>query len=98
MSTASPSTGTSSERAVVFQEDALLPWQSAAGNVEFALGLRAAPPRSRADRRLQARELLSVVGLQGFEKHLPRQLSGGMRQRVQITRTLANRPRRSTMQ
>jgi NitT/TauT family transport system ATP-binding protein len=86
-------TGTSSERAVVFQDDALLPWRSAARNVEFALGLRGAPPRSRAGRRLRARELLSVVGLEGFEQHLPRQLSGGMRQRVQIARTLANRPR-----
>lgn len=76
--------------AMVFQEDALLPWRSAARNVEYALKLRGVP---RGQRRRQAEELLAQVGLEGFSGHLPGQLSGGMRQRVQLARTLATRPR-----
>jgi len=76
--------------AMVFQEDALLPWRSARRNVEYALKLRGvARPRRRAD----AKELLGQVGLEEFTDHLPGQLSGGMRQRVQLARTLATRPR-----
>ncbi|KUO19933.1 ABC transporter ATP-binding protein [Streptomyces dysideae] len=76
--------------AMVFQEDALLPWRSAARNVEYALKLRGVPRRQR---RQEAEELLAQVGLEGFFDHLPGQLSGGMRQRVQLARTLATRPR-----
>ncbi|WP_323183022.1 ABC transporter ATP-binding protein [Streptomyces sp. NBC_00078] len=75
--------------AMVFQEDALLPWRTAARNVEYALKLRGVP---RGQRREQAEELLAQVGLEGFSGHLPGQLSGGMRQRVQLARTLATRP------
>ena len=82
--------GTSAERALVFQEDALLPWRSAQGNVELALALRGVP---RSRRRAEAAMLIERVGLSGFARHLPRQLSGGMRQRVQLARTLASRPR-----
>jgi NitT/TauT family transport system ATP-binding protein len=85
-----PIAGTSAERALVFQEDALLPWRSALGNVEFALSLQGV---ARSDRRPEACRLLAQVALGGFERHLPRQLSGGMRQRVQLARTLATRPR-----
>lgn len=85
-----PIEGTSADRALVFQEDALLPWRSAQANVELALALRRVP---RVQRRSEAQELLDRVGLAGFERHLPRQLSGGMRQRVQLARTLASRPR-----
>ncbi|MFD5337467.1 ABC transporter ATP-binding protein [Streptomyces hawaiiensis] len=76
--------------AMVFQEDALLPWRSAVRNVEYALKLRRVP---RRERRRQAEDLLAQVGLEGFSDHLPGQLSGGMRQRVQLARTLATRPR-----
>ena len=83
-------TGPSAERAMMFQEDALLPWRSAQRNVELALQLRG---HSRAARRSRARALLVEVGLDGYEDHLPRELSGGMRQRVQLARTLAMEPR-----
>lgn len=76
--------------AMVFQEDALLPWRSARRNVEFALKLRGVP---RRERRAEALELLDLVGLRDFGDHLPGALSGGMRQRVQLARTLAAHPR-----
>ncbi|AEA28085.1 ABC transporter ATP-binding protein [Pseudonocardia benzenivorans] len=76
--------------AMVFQEDALLPWRSARRNVEFALTLRGVERRAR---RREAEELLAQVGLQDFADHMPGELSGGMRQRVQLARTLATRPR-----
>ncbi|MEU2035923.1 ABC transporter ATP-binding protein [Nocardia amamiensis] len=76
--------------AMVFQEDALLPWRTARKNVEFALRLRGVPRKAR---RAEALELLDQVGLNGFGDHLPGALSGGMRQRVQLARTLAAQPR-----
>ncbi|WP_067475773.1 ABC transporter ATP-binding protein [Nocardia amamiensis] len=76
--------------AMVFQEDALLPWRTARKNVEFALRLRGVPRRTRRD---EALALLDQVGLNGFGDHLPGALSGGMRQRVQLARTLAAQPR-----
>jgi NitT/TauT family transport system ATP-binding protein len=76
--------------AMVFQDDALLPWRSARRNVEYALKLRDVP---RARRRADAQELLAQVGLEEFTEHLPGHLSGGMRQRVQLARTLATQPR-----
>ncbi|WP_280246396.1 ABC transporter ATP-binding protein [Nocardia abscessus] len=76
--------------AMMFQEDALLPWRSARKNVEFALQLRGV---SRTVRKHEALALLGQVGLDGFGDHLPGALSGGMRQRVQLARTLAAQPR-----
>lgn len=84
-----PVGGTNGACAMVFQEDALLPWRTAVRNVEYALTLRHVP---RGQRREQAEDLLAQVGLEGFGNHLPGQLSGGMRQRVQLARTLATRP------
>jgi NitT/TauT family transport system ATP-binding protein len=85
-----PVTQARGECAMVFQEDALLPWRSARRNVEYALKLRGV---RRSARSTEAVALLEQVGLEGFTEHLPGQLSGGMRQRVQLARTLATRPR-----
>lgn len=72
--------------ALMFQEAALLPWLTAAGNVELALELRGVPGSRR---RELARELLRRVHLTGFEKRRPHELSGGMKQRVALARALA---------
>ncbi|WP_245667863.1 ABC transporter ATP-binding protein [Actinomadura macra] len=85
-----PVTGTSADRALVFQDDALLPWRSARRNVELALSLRGVP---RSKRRAAALQWLDRVGLGEAADRLPRELSGGMRQRVQLARTLAAAPR-----
>ncbi|HEY3194489.1 MAG TPA: ABC transporter ATP-binding protein [Candidatus Dormibacteraeota bacterium] len=72
--------------ALMFQEAALLPWLTAAGNVELALELRGVKGDQR--RRI-AQELLGRVHLNGFEKRRPHELSGGMKQRVALARALA---------
>ncbi len=72
--------------AFMFQEAALLPWRTAAQNVELALKLRGVP---RAERRVRARELLALVHLADFADKMPHELSGGMRQRVALARALA---------
>lgn len=74
--------------AQMFQEAALFPWLTVRGNVELALRLRGVP---RADRAAQARELLASVHLADFADKRPHELSGGMRQRVALARTLAQR-------
>ena len=74
---------------MVFQEDALFPWRTAAANVEFALEARRLP---RATRREKCHAALDLVGLSAFAQHYPRQLSGGMRQRVAIARALSLDP------
>ncbi|MCA2216637.1 ABC transporter ATP-binding protein [Jidongwangia harbinensis] len=85
-----PITGPSPDRALVFQDDALLPWRTARRNVELPLSIRRV---ARADRRSRADSWLARVGLAGQEHRLPAYLSGGMRQRVQLARTLAGGPR-----
>jgi NitT/TauT family transport system ATP-binding protein len=70
----------------MFARDALLPWLSASGNVEFALRTRMEDQRRRSE---IIKQLLQAVGLTGFEKTFPRQLSQGMRQRVALARTFA---------
>jgi NitT/TauT family transport system ATP-binding protein len=72
----------------VFQDFALLPWRSVAGNVALALEHRL----DRAVRRARVQEVLAITGLSAFAHAWPRQLSGGMRQRVGIARALAVRP------
>ena len=72
----------------VFQDFALLPWRSVAGNVSLVLEQRL----SRADRTTRVAEVLALTGLTEFAHSWPRQLSGGMRQRVGIARALAVRP------
>jgi NitT/TauT family transport system ATP-binding protein len=85
-----PVTGPDPERALVFQDDALLPWRNAHRNVELPLAIRGVP---RAERRARSRYWLEKVGLADCATRLPRQLSGGMRQRVQLARTFASEPR-----
>jgi len=72
--------------AMMFQEPGLLPWLTAAGNVELALRARKVP---REDRRRRTDELLKIVRLDGFGAKRPHELSGGMRQRVALARALA---------
>ncbi len=84
-----PVAGPSSRRGMVFQEYALPPWKSVAHNVELGLKFRGVPPKERAE---IAQRYINLVGLQGFERRYPRELSGGMRQRCALARTLANDP------
>ena len=86
-----PVVGASRERAVVFQgDDSLYGWLSAIENVEFGLRMRRVP---RAERRERALRYLDLVGLTGQAQKYPAELSGGMKQRIQIARVLANEPR-----
>ncbi|MEV4261714.1 ABC transporter ATP-binding protein [Kribbella sp. NPDC049584] len=77
----------SSRPAVVFQEAALMPWLTAAGNVELPLRMAGVP---KAQRRAKAAELLELVRLAGLGDKRPHELSGGMRQRVALARALAS--------
>ncbi|BBC35792.1 ABC transporter, ATP-binding protein [Streptomyces graminofaciens] len=85
-----PLTGPSAERALVFQEDALLPWRTLRANVELPLAIAGTP---RAARRTQAESWLARVGLADQARQLPHHVSGGQRQRAQLARALAGRPR-----
>jgi NitT/TauT family transport system ATP-binding protein len=73
----------------VFQDAHLFPWYSVEDNISLPLALRKV---DKKERRKRAHELGELVGLQGFEKALPRELSGGMRQRVAIARALSYDP------
>lgn len=84
-----PVTGPSPERGVVFQSFALFPWKTVLGNVVFGLRMRGVP---RRDREPIARQYLELVGLHGFERKFPHELSGGMQQRLGVARVLANEP------
>jgi NitT/TauT family transport system ATP-binding protein len=75
---------------MVFQEESTFPWRSVIENVAFPLEIAGMPRSERADR---AQHFVSLVGLDGFEKRYPAELSGGMRQRVAIARTLASQPK-----
>jgi NitT/TauT family transport system ATP-binding protein len=74
---------------VVFQEASLFPWLTAEENVEFPLALRGV---SKGERRAKAEAMLELVGLEGFGKRHPHELSGGMKQRVSIARGLVQDP------
>jgi ABC-type nitrate/sulfonate/bicarbonate transport system ATPase subunit len=85
-----PLNGPGQDRAMVFQHFALLPWADVVTNVAFGLELRGV---GRPEREGVAVELVRAVGLSGFERHMPGQLSGGMQQRVGLARALAVEPR-----
>jgi NitT/TauT family transport system ATP-binding protein len=74
---------------MVFQEESTFPWRTVLENVAFPLEVAGV---SRAERRKRARHFIALVGLAGFENRYPSELSGGMRQRVAIARTLAFEP------
>ena len=84
-----PITGPGPDRGPVFQEFALFAWKNALGNVMYGLLQQGA---GRAQAEAQSRELLKMVGLKGYENFYPKELSGGMKQRVALARTLAYRP------
>ena len=84
-----PVTGPGPERAIVFQQPTLLPWADVLTSVAFGLELRGV---AKDERETVARSLIKTVGLEGFEHHFPRQLSGGMQQRVGLARALAVDP------
>jgi len=75
---------------MVFQEYALLPWRTIAGNIEFGLEVRGVPA---GEREARVRDYVRAIELEGFEDRYPKDLSGGMKQRVAIARTLINDPR-----
>jgi len=75
---------------MVFQEESTFPWRTTIENVAFPLEVRGMPKRERLER---ARALLQLVGLEGFENRYPNELSGGMRQRTALARTLAFEPK-----
>jgi len=81
--------GPGQERAMVFQEFGLLPWRTVTANVELGLELKGVAAEQRLAR---ANELIKLVGLSGFERHYPHELSGGMKQRVGLARALATEP------
>ncbi len=77
------------DRGVVFQQYALFPWKTVRDNVAFGLAIRHMPVKERYE---IAQKYIDLVGLTGFEKSYPHQLSGGMKQRVSIARSYANNP------
>lgn len=85
-----PVDGAHKDVGVVFQEESTFPWRSTLDNVAFPLEVDGV---DKAKREAAARKFIKLVGLEGFENHFPSQLSGGMKQRTAVARTLAYEPR-----
>jgi NitT/TauT family transport system ATP-binding protein len=81
--------GPGRDRAMVFQSAALLPWRTVFGNVVYGLEIQG---KSREAKQIVS-DLIDLVGLSGFEESFPRELSGGMQQRVNLARALATQPK-----
>jgi NitT/TauT family transport system ATP-binding protein len=79
------------DRAVVFQHSSLLPWRTIAGNVRYGMEMQRRFDEATMQQR--ADHFIKLVGLSGFEKHFPNELSGGMQQRVNLARALAADPK-----
>ena len=84
-----PVVGPGTDRAFVFQQDALFPWRTVMDNVIFGLEVQHKNKREATER---AQEFIQLVGLSGFEHHFPHELSGGMRQRANLARALTVDP------
>jgi NitT/TauT family transport system ATP-binding protein len=84
-----PVRGPDPARGIVFQEFVLFPWKTVLGNAGYGLAERGVPRRERTER---ARRYIELVGLSGFERHYPKELSGGMKQRVALARSLIMDP------
>lgn len=84
-----PVTGPGPDRGVVFQEFAIMPWRTVERNIGHGLEIQGVP---KAERAATVRRFVELVGLTGFERRYPHELSGGMKQRVAVARTLAANP------
>jgi NitT/TauT family transport system ATP-binding protein len=82
--------GSHKDVGIVFQEESTFPWRTTIQNVAFPLEVQG---KSKAEREERAKHFIRLVGLDGFENHYPAQLSGGMKQRTAVARTLAYEPK-----
>jgi NitT/TauT family transport system ATP-binding protein len=82
--------GPGQDRSLVFQNYGLLPWRTVMGNVEFGLEMRGV---SKAERRAVSQMHIDRVGLKGYEKHYPHEISGGMQQRTALARAFSKDPK-----
>lgn len=85
-----PVSGPDRDRAVVFQQDGLYPWRTVLRNVRLGLEIAGVP---KGDANERSRDVLRLVGLEGRENHYPHELSGGMKQRVNLARALVLEPK-----
>ncbi len=85
-----PVKGPGPDRGMVFQEYALLPWKTVWANIELGLRIQKV---AREERGQRIEQIIDLVGLQGFEQKFPHELSGGMKQRVAVARTLVTQPK-----